>query len=251
MIMKATRNNRSAKALAQSRTTTTKQNTAAPVTNLNEKMTLRELLTLIGSTAGLPIPTAKTLRTTDYPVAIYSIDNFSITVYSCGFALAKSYKRTTVVRVDACGDYKYQTLHDKIADTKKSATPTHIGKDVFLDAAWPIRIMLTAEDQLEENNDKAAHRAISEHPAIAADVKEYNRYVHGESIEDMVINEIMKEEMLSTLTDKQREVYVLYYDEGYTQSEIAKMMCISQKAVGQHLMLAMKKVRKYQGENRD
>ena len=136
--MKGTRNNRSAKALAQSKETAAKQET---MINLNEKMTLRKLLTLISSTKGLSIPTAKALRTTDTPVAVYSTNNFSIMVYACGFALAKSYKRTTVVRVDDCRDYKYQTFHDKIADTKKSATPSHAGFDVFLDAAWPVRIM--------------------------------------------------------------------------------------------------------------
>lgn len=245
--MKVTRNNRSVKALAQSKATATTQDS---VMNMNEKMTLRELQTLISSTKGLSIPTAKALRTTDTPVAVYSTTNFSITVYACGFALAKSYKRTTVVRVDACRDYKYQTLHDKIADTKKSATPSHVGFDVFLDIAWPVRIMLTAEDQLEENNDKAAHRAISEHPAIAADVKEYNRYVHGESVEDMVINEIMKAEMLSTLTDKQREVYVLYYDEGYTLQEIGEMLGVTWVSVRNRLEGAMKKIHKNYAENR-
>ena len=246
--MKGTRNNRSAKALAQSKETAAKQET---MINLNEKMTLRKLLTLISSTKGLSIPTAKALRTTDTPVAVYSTNNFSIMVYACGFALAKSYKRTTVVRVDDCRDYKYQTFHDKIADTKKSATPSHVGFDVFLDAAWPVRIMLTAEDQLEENNNKAAHRAITEHPAIAADVKEYNRYVHGESVEDMVINEIMKEEMLSTLTDKQREVYVLYYDEGYTLQAIGEMLGVTWVSVRNRLEGAIKKIRKYYAENRN
>ena len=111
--------------------------------------------------------------------------------------------------------------------------------------------MLTAEDQLEENNNKAAHRAITEHPAIAADVKEYNRYVHGESVEDMVINKIMKEEMLSTLTDKQREVYVLYYDEGYTLQEIGEMLGVTWVSVRNRLEGAIKKIRKYYAENRN
>jgi len=248
--MKVTRNNRSAKALAQSRTTTTKQDTAAAVTNLNEKMTLRELLTLIKSTAGLPIPTAKALRTTDYPVAIYSTDNFSITVYSCGFALAQSYKRTTVVRVDACGDYKYQTLHEKIADTKKSATPTHIGKDVFLDAAWPVRIMLTAEDQLERNNDGVARNAISKHADALANNPMYSgRY--DDSAEDIVIKKMEKEEMLSTLTDKQREAYVLYYDEGYTMQEIGEMLGISRDAVKDRIHAVQCKISKYKQKNGD
>ena len=65
----------------------------------------------------------------------------------------------------------------------------------------------------------------------------------------MAFVKMEKEEMLERLTDKQKEVYVLYYDEGYTQAEIAEVMGVSQKAVGQHIMLANKKIRKYMAEN--
>lgn len=247
MIMKTTgtKNNRSAGAI---KATVPKQTTTALIP-LNEKMTLRELLTLISPTAGVSLPTAKALRTSSTPVAVYAVPNFSISVYPSGFALAVSYKRTTVVRVDECGDYNYDTLHPELANCKKSVTPTHIGFEVFLDTAWPVRVTMTAEDQLERNNNGAAWSKICLHPDIAADVKEYNRSVHGQSIEDMALAKMEKEEMLERLTDKQREAYTLYYDEGYTQAEIAEVMGVSQKAVGQHIMLANRKIRKYMAEN--
>lgn len=241
-----TKNNRSESVIK-----TTPPKVSKPITpsSFNDKLTLRELLTMISSTAGVSIPTAKALRTSGDPIAVYAVPNFSISVYPSGFALAVSYKRNTVVRVDECTDYSYDTLHEALANCKKSATPSHIGFEVFLDAAWSVRVTMTVEDRLEENNDLAARRAISEHPQVATDVQQYNRWLHGESVENQVFGRMMKEEMLERLTDKQREAYVLYYDEGYTQAEIAEVMGVSQKAVGQHIMLANKKIRKYMADN--
>lgn len=212
-------------------------------------MTLRELLTLISPTAGVSLPTAKALRTSNEPIAVYAVPNFSISVYPSGFALAVSYKRTTVVRVDECRDYNYDTLHESLVNCKKSATPSHIGFEVFLDAAWPVRVTMTAEDQLERNNNGAAWSKICLHPFVAADVKEYNRSVHGQSIEDMAFAKMEKEEMLERLTDKQREAYVLYYDEGYTMEEIGGMLGISRDSVKDRLHAAVQKTRKYMAEN--
>lgn len=119
-------------------------------------MMLRDLLTLIDKTADLPLPTAKALRYSGDPIAVYGVPNFSISVYPSGFALAVSYKRTTVVRVDECTDYTYDMLHAALANCKKSAEPSHIGFEEFLDTAWSVRVMMMAEDQLERNNNGAA-----------------------------------------------------------------------------------------------
>ena len=239
-----TKNNRSARAI---KATAPKKPTTP--SSFNDKLTLRELLTMLSSTAGVSIPTAKALRTSGEPLAVYAVPNFSISVYPSGFALAVSYKRTTVVRVDECRDYNYDTLHESLVNCKKSATPSHIGFEVFLDAAWPVRVTMTAEDRLKENNDLAARRAISEHPQIAADVQQYNRWLHGESVENQAFGRMMKEEMLERLTDKQREAYALYYDEGYTMDEIGGVLGISKDAVKYRLHGAVRKIHKYMAEN--
>lgn len=124
-----------------------------------------------------------------------------------------------------------------------------IGFEVFLDTAWPVRVMMTAENQLERNNNGAAWSKICLHPDVAADVKEYNRSVHGESIEEIAIAKMAQEEMLERLTDKQREAYALYYDEGDTMEEIGGMLGISKDAVKDRLHGAVSKVRKYMAEN--
>lgn len=57
-------------------------------------------------------------------------------------------------------------------------------------------------------------------------MKEYNRSAHGESVEEMVLKNMVKEEVLERLTDKQKEVFDLYYCMGYTQTEIAELLGI-------------------------
>ena len=198
---------------------------------LNEKAKLRELLTLIGSTKGIRKPTPKTLRLHHKPIAVYSTRNYRMVVYDCGFAVSVWWKRYTIVRVDACGNFSYVMLES------------------LMEAPWPVRLMLTADDQHEENNDQAAHRMLSEHPEVASDVEQYNRWIHGGSVEDAVIDKIMMEEVRKKLTDKQRKVINLYYYEGYNQTEIAKMLHLTPSSVNQHIRLAINKFRKNMAEN--
>ncbi len=91
---------------------------------------------------------------------------------------------------------------------------------------------------------------LSEHPEVASSVEQYNRWIHGGSVEDTVIDKIIMEEVQKTLTDKQREVIELYYDEVYNQTEIARMLHLTPSSVNQHIRLAMNKFHKHMAENR-
>ena len=50
--------------------------------------------------------------------------------------------------------------------------------------------------------------------------------------------------MLDAMTEKQREVFVLYYKEGYTQQEIADMLESSQQNVAKTLSRAIDAAKK-------
>ncbi|MBR2282835.1 MAG: sigma-70 family RNA polymerase sigma factor [Ruminococcus sp.] len=211
---------------------------------LNEKITLRELLDITATTAGHPLPTPKALRLSVSPVAVYTTHDFSMIVYENGFVVAHNAKRHTVFHLDRCKDYHYNTAHEDTARQKNSATKPDIRFEEFLDMPWTVRVMLTAEDRLEENNNTAEQRRMSEHPQIAADVKQYNKWRYGESVEDIVIGRIMQEEVIEKLTDKQREVFDLYYREGYTLDEVGRTLGIGRKSVSDRLEVALKKIRK-------
>ena len=122
-----------------------------PLTH-NEAMTLRELLGHISSTAGIPTPGKKVLEAASEPIATYSSGNYHMAAFKCGFALVKSGKRWTVVRVDACKGYDYQ--FDEDYSKPEDTTPHHLDEEYFLDKPWQLRVMMEAEDQLESNNNQ-------------------------------------------------------------------------------------------------
>lgn len=236
-----TKNNRSAKAL---KATAPKPSKVSTLTSLNDKLTLRELLTMISPTVGVSLPTAKALRESSAPVAVYVVPNFSMIVYENGFVVAHNTKRLTVIRLDYCKGYHYDTDLAELARQKNSAAKPDIQFDEFLDMPWTVRVMLTAEDRLEENNNNAETRRISEHPQFAADVKQFNRWRHGDSVEDIALGRIRQAEVMEKLTEKQKEVVDLYYREGYTQAEIAEIIGIRRETVLDRLEAALKKIRK-------
>lgn len=210
-------------------------------------MTLRELMSQISSTRGIKkIPTAKKLREDSEVVDVYTAEDYRITVYKSGFAVAQSGRHMTVVRVDECGAYTYGCDNSWL-NGEEDATPHQLDADYFLDLQWPIRLMLTADDQLEENQDSREAKWIGKHPEVPDDK---NWMLGGySSFEDALLHRMEMEELLGTMTDKQRKVYLLYYKYGYTQLEIGKKMGVSQVAVNKHLVAALKKAKKFYENN--
>lgn len=66
----------------------------------------------------------------------------------------------------------------------------------------------------------------------------------GEDPETIYIRKETRREMLESMTEKQREVFILYYQYGYTQQEIADMLGISKQSVNERLEGSVRKVRK-------
>ena len=67
---------------------------------------------------------------------------------------------------------------------------------------------------------------------------------HFDSPEEAFIKKEEAEERRRALTDKQRRIYELYYEEGYTQEEIAQLLNIGQNAVHYHLKSIGKRLQK-------
>ena len=214
---------------------------------MNDKMTLRELLTRIGSTKGLKIPSGLHLRQSEEAIATYVAKDYFMAVYPSGFALVISGRRSTVVRADMCLGYTY--FHDDSTPCGRRFTrPTHIKEDVFLDQPRTIRLMLTAEDQLEKNQDDRERKWHSEHPDIAED-KVWMLGGYDNPVEAEVFKRMHREKIMLLLTDKQREAFCLYFEQGYTQQQIAEKLGISRDSVADRLDAVIQKVRKHSVKN--
>ena len=67
----------------------------------------------------------------------------------------------------------------------------------------------------------------------------------GENPLDAIERRETREAMLAAMTDKQREVFIMYYRDGMTQEQIAKVIGISQKGVDYRLDGALKYAKRY------
>ena len=207
--------------------------------DMKSYMTLRQLMGRISPTAGLSIPTSRRLRLSSEIVDTYEADDCRIIVYKNGFAAARVGKHSAVIRVDECGAYTYRSNGATVA-CEENATPYCFESDYFLDLPWPIRLTMEADDKIAANRDEDESRLLSRHPEIPDDKK----WMLGGycSFEDSLLNRMEMEEILGSLTEKQREVFILYYKYGYTQREVAQMLGLTHGSVFDRLSGALKKL---------
>ena len=66
----------------------------------------------------------------------------------------------------------------------------------------------------------------------------------GDEIEEDVINKVMIDEILSSLTKREKEIILLHYFRGKTQSEIAKYIGVSQVQISRIEKKAIERIRK-------
>ena len=66
----------------------------------------------------------------------------------------------------------------------------------------------------------------------------------GENPQDAVERRETREEMLAEMTDKQREVFIMYFRDGLTQDEIAAELGIAKMSVNERLRYALSKAKK-------
>ena len=73
----------------------------------------------------------------------------------------------------------------------------------------------------------------------------WNEGRFGENPLDALIRKERDAAMLAAMTDKQREVFLLYYKEGYTQQQIADMLGCVVSMVNKHLKASLKRIKKF------
>ncbi len=216
---------------------------------ITDKTTLGELLTLLCLEAGQKkpnkTPTPKNLRISAVPVA----KMLDCIVYDNGFAYYNNGSRHSVLWLPYCVNFTYYfyPLRDVEKNTLSETFPLPEG--LLESTAWPIVVTLIAEHRIEHHMDTNAgigHAEVKEVPEEedepdieGRDNRCFEFMWHEEPINvnplDAVCRKETKEEILAELTDKQREVFIRHYRDGYTQQKIAEMLGISKAAVSMRL----------------
>ena len=233
------------------------QNAAA----ITDKTTLGELLAMLdlADKAG-KMPTPRELfETAGAPIA----DMNGCTLFSNGFAIYQNVTGRTVVWLPYCKSFTY--YFGKLRDSEKDTlTETYELPEGFLETQpWVIAVTLIGDHRVEANSMNrtgsrkdttdfdSADNSDKDGDAEQALADPYRRAFNwydgrmGENPQDAVERRETREEMLAAMTEKQREVFVMYYRDCMTQDEISAIVGIAQQNVYKRLRGALNIAKKY------
>ena len=239
--------------------------------SITENTTLGELLKLLNpGEKPHEIPTPKKLReNAGKPIAFYpvpesaSVENVECTVYSNGFAVYDNGSGRTVIWLPDCTSFTYVFTRPKASEDGKLPYKKHIPDEMLESLSWFMAVMLIGDHRVENNlmNRKSSRKGAKDYDtddygdkcgeAEEAVEEEYrdeffwNEGRFGENPLDALIRKERDAAMLAAMTDKQREVFLLYYKEGYTQQQIADKLGIARTTVIHHLEGSVKKIKNF------
>ena len=235
------------------------QNTTV-LPEITNKTTLGEVLALLNLGEKPPVPTPRELFET---AGTTLADMNGCTLFSNGFAIYRNCTGRTVVWLPYCKSFTYyfNKLRDSEKDTLKETFELPEG---FLETQpWVIAVTLIGDHRIERN---AMNRTGSRKDTVDLASKDkgdkddemekiladpYRRAFNwydghfGENPQDAIERRETREEMLAAMTDKQREVFIMYYRDGMTQEQIAELMGVSRRTIREHLANALERVKKF------
>ena len=178
------------------------------------------------------VPTARHLL--EQGERIVSMGNggeVQLLVFREGYALYRIGKYTTVFPVHSCGDYCYENNGRQIC----------VDESFFEQQEWYVRLLLEGEDRLVKNRETChKERVVSYHA-----VSEEWFFLASPALPplDQLIEKEKIQELMGLLTERQRDIVIMYFYYGETQWEIAKELGITQPTVSQTLMSALRRMR--------
>lgn len=223
---------------------------------------LRNLIDILGPVKKAEkTPTSRKLRE-EAGEPIITTD--SILIYACGYAVYENESGRTVMWVPGCTSFTY--YFDRLTDAEQMYMDQKgtLPEGMLEEMPWEMVLTLIGDHRIEANRMNCAmgSRKGTEaqdeilygdkaDDAEEAREKSYRKeYLWredkiGESPETIYIRKETREEALAAMTDRQREVFFFYYEEGYRQREIAEMLGIGQRSVADRLEGALRKVKQY------
>lgn len=224
---------------------------------LPQDISLHDLLTILGDVEKAETrPTSKALRerklgdgSVEQVAPLAEAMGGECKVFSNGYAVYTNGIGATVLWLQDCRTFTYQ--FDELNQKEKEYLPqrSEIGEDVMGSQPWFMAVMLCGDHQVVRNAMNRTGSRMDKNKSVSLDEiaeKEEVVWLPGcrfDNSESAYIRKETMQEQLTKLTDRQREVFVLYHQYGYSQRKIAEMLGISQQAVDCRLTGAESKVR--------
>lgn len=240
----------------------TESNNNGTIPTITENTTLGELISILGPvTKAAKTPTSRKLaEEAGEPIAA----NDDILVYANGYAVYDNGSGRTVVWVPSCTTFTY--YFDPMKESEKGG---EIKQSIdlpegFLESQpWVLALTLIGDHRVEQNSmnrrmggrkgtkdydaeDNGDKDGDAEDAVEKSYRNEYNWREDriGEDPLTIYIRKETRREMLESMTPEQREVFILYFQYGYKQREIADMLGIDRSSVRSRMNYALKKVKK-------
>ncbi|MDE6787841.1 MAG: sigma-70 family RNA polymerase sigma factor [Ruminococcus sp.] len=228
--------------------------------NITAKTTLGELLDMLNLGDKPKAPTPKMLfETAGEPIA----DMSGCTLFRNGFAIYQNVTGRTVVWLPYCSNFTF--YFNKLKDSEKYTfrETCELPKGFLESQPWIIAVTLIGDHRIESNsmNRTGSRTGTSDFSSqdkgdkdgemekVVADPfrRAFNWYDGhmGENPQDAVERHETRKEMLAAMTDKQREVFIMYYRDGMTHEQIAAKIGVSRPAVTVRLSYALEVAKKY------
>ncbi len=215
-------------------------------------------------------PTPKKLReTAGEPIAV-SKDPLGYgegsKVYANGYAVYDNGSGRTVIWLPDCTSFTYFFVQPKETEVGICPAKTALPEGMLESQPWAIPVTLIGEHRIDANlmNRMGSRTGTTDFDSsdngdkdgdAEAKVEESYQKEHtwhdgrfGEDPLDCLLREERQREMLESMTDKQREVFVMHYREGYTQQEMADIIGATQQAVDDRLSRALERVKIFLSE---
>ena len=246
------------------------ENTVNGSNIITENTTLAELINILGPvTRAAKTPTSKALREEAGEPIASSPDPLGygdgILVYSNGYGVYDNGSGRTVMWIPSCVSFTY--YFDKMKESEKGGEiKEHIDlPEGFLESQpWVLALTLVGDHRIEnltmqrkadrkqnktlirgDNEEGEAMDEMDEREDSLAKEYTWREDQIGEDPETIYIRKETRQEALDSMTEKQREAFILYFKYGYNQREIAEMLGIERAAVEDRLEGSLKKVKKF------
>lgn len=203
-------------------------------------LTLKELKNIVKvADVEKKVPNPKSLRTSTIPIVVKEVmgTNSEITVYANGYVLYREENRTTVFPLHKCTSYEYES---------ENGSDTLLNESFFDNENWYVRLIMEGTDLMVRNQEKIKIKHGVHSYSGASEEWEELKDRHRDMLEDIILEEEIKE-ILDCLSEKQQEVVSLYYLEELNQTDISKILGISQQSVCGIMKRAIKVMKNYAG----
>lgn len=156
--------------------------------------------------------------------------------------------RRVVLWVLDCGSATYYFTGLRDNEKEYLSQKEEIGMDVLGDLPWYHALMIAGENRIEYNMDHPKSKGNTSDFDLADDVVTATHWAGAcrfDTPEEAYLKKEAAEERWKALSEKQRQVFMMRYEKGMTQQQIADRMGLSQNTVNYHLKTGSKVLKNF------